>query len=80
MRDGDVLAFVEVRYRRSNPYTTAAASVTPAKQQRLVHAAEFFLAMQPQHRHRAVRFDVVAIDAGQTDTTITWIKDAFRPH
>jgi Predicted endonuclease distantly related to archaeal Holliday junction resolvase len=36
MRDGAVIVFVEVRYRRSASYGDAAASVTPQKQQRLL--------------------------------------------
>ncbi len=39
MRDGAVIVFVEVRYRRSASYGDAAASVTPQKQQRLLKAA-----------------------------------------
>ncbi len=79
MRDGEVLAFVEVRYRRNSRYTTAAASVTPAKQRRLIRAAGYFLAGRPQHRNRPVRFDVVAIDAARSGTDLNWIRDAFRP-
>ena len=39
-----------------------------------------FLARQPQHAARPVRFDVVAIDAdARGEQTVEWIRDAFRP-
>lgn len=69
-RDGTVV-FVEVRRRRDGRHGGAAASVTPAKQARIVLAARHFLmrwASPP-----ACRFDVVAIDGER----IEWLKGAF---
>ena len=42
--DGDSLAIVEVRYRASDRYGGAAASITPAKRRRIVHASRVLLA------------------------------------
>lgn len=69
MRDGACLVFVEVRRRQSRGFGGAAASITPAKQRRLVHAAETFLLRYP--RVPPCRFDVIAIDAGR----IEWLRD-----
>jgi len=72
MRQGQTLVFVEVRARAGNRYGGAAASVTPAKQRRLIRAAQYYL-----QRFRAVppcRFDVVAIDAG----VMSWLKNAIE--
>lgn len=69
-RDG-TLVFVEVRRRRDARHGGAAASVTPAKQARIVLAARHYLmrwATPP-----ACRFDVVAIDGDQVE----WLKGAF---
>jgi len=71
MQDGEVLVFVEVRRRAGRSYGGAAASVTPAKQRRLLSAAEHYLL-----RYRAppaCRFDVVAIDGAE----ISWLKNAI---
>jgi len=72
MRDGDTLVFVEVRYRASQRFGGAAASVDRRKQIRISAAAAYFL-----QRHTIAlpcRFDVVAIGpAGQLD----WIRHAF---
>lgn len=68
----NLLVFVEVRQRSSQRYGGAAASVTRAKQAKLIIAAQVFL-----QRHADLppcRFDVVAID----DDAIEWIKQAFE--
>lgn len=72
MRDGDTLVFVEVRYRSSQRFGGAAASVDRRKQARLAAAAAYFLQRHPVAT--PCRFDVVAIGpAGQTN----WIRHAF---
>ncbi|SDX76617.1 putative endonuclease [Allochromatium warmingii] len=72
MRDAQTLVFVEVRYRRSAQFGTAAATVDARKQQRLIQAAQQYLQQHPTAL--ACRFDVVAID-GQD--RIEWIRQAF---
>jgi putative endonuclease len=72
MRDADTLVFVEVRYRRSRYYGTAAESVDAYKQRRLTAAAGHYLQGHPSPL--PCRFDVVAIESGDA---IDWIRDAF---
>ncbi len=60
LRDGDVLVFVEVKYRPSGHAGDGLAAVTPAKQCRIVHAARAFLS-EREAEDTAVRFDVVEI-------------------
>lgn len=72
MRDGDTLVFVEVRYRSSDRFGGAAASVDWRKQARLASAAAYFLQRHPVAS--PCRFDVIAI--GPADQT-TWIRHAF---
>jgi len=69
-RDG-TLVFAEVRARSSSAHGGAAASVTHAKQRRLVYAAQRYL--QRFAALPACRFDVVAIDGER----IEWIRAAF---
>lgn len=75
MQDGDILVFVEVRARRSDRFGGAAASVTFAKQQRLVRTAQFFLKTAWRGPMPHCRFDVVAISG----EGIAWLRDAFTP-
>lgn len=69
-RDG-TLVFVEVRARASTAHGGAAASVTPAKQRRLVYAARHYLLQQASPP--PCRFDVLALDGEQ----ISWLRAAF---
>lgn len=73
MRDGGVLAFIEVRYRASERFGGAAASVDRHKQARLIAAAGYYLQRHPTDL--PCRFDVVAIGAGDQ---VRWIRNAFE--
>jgi putative endonuclease len=83
MLDGTTLVFVEVRFRRNRNFGGAAASVTQAKQQRLLIAARHLLQTSRELQRYRARFDLVAIDADEhrpdaVQPTLEWIKDAFR--
>ncbi|MDR2220257.1 MAG: YraN family protein [Methylobacillus sp.] len=73
MRDGKQTVFVEVRLRSHGAFGGAAASITPAKQQKLIRAAEHYLM---QHGLTSCRFDAVLLDELSTDS-IVWLKNAF---
>ncbi len=72
MQERAALVFVEVRKRADRSHGGAAASVTGAKQARLILAAQIYL--QRFKHPPACRFDVVAIDGAQLD----WLKDAIQ--
>lgn len=74
MDHGDVLVFVEVRYRQSQQFGGAALSVGRQKQRRLSRAAASFLAEHPVLAQRPCRFDVLAFEG----ESVQWIRDAFR--
>jgi len=69
MRDGKALVFVEVRQRADARFGGAIASVTTAKQKRLVHAAQVYLQSLPSTP--VCRFDLVAIEGDQ----LHWLKN-----
>jgi putative endonuclease len=77
MLDGPVLVFTEVRYRGSNSHGGGAASVTAAKQRKIIQAARRFLACEKRHAHRRCRFDVVSIGSERGRTVMNWIRSAF---
>lgn len=76
---GEVLIFVEVRYRRNPRYASAAASVTPAKQRRILRTAQYFLQRRGWQNSRPCRFDVIAFSPSQAHRAdgIQWIQSAF---
>ena len=77
MQDGSTQVFVEVRYRSNPNFGSAAESVTPAKQQRVIAAAQHYLLSVCQDGIPSCRFDVVAV-CGNKQQNIEWIKDAFQ--
>lgn len=74
LRDGATLVFVEVRLRSSQRFGGAAASITRAKQTRIIATARQFLASQKPLP--PCRFDVVLLGTGQPPT-IEWLRNAF---
>jgi len=73
LADGPTLVFAEVRLRSNRDFGGAAASITPAKRQRILRAARHYLMGRAE---QACRFDVLLLDALDPDR-IEWIKDAF---
>jgi len=74
MQGKTTLIFVEVRKRAvgAAQFGGAAASVTPAKQRRLIVAAQVYL---KRYTHPpACRFDVVTIDGNE----LNWLKNAIE--
>jgi putative endonuclease len=73
-REGDLLLIVEVRTRADDQFGGAAASVTPAKQRRIVRTSALFLQLHPELRRCRVRFDVIVVRDGR----IEWLRHAFE--
>jgi putative endonuclease len=77
MRDGNTIAFVEVRLRNRTDYGTGAESVDARKQARLLSCAEHYL-----QRHATLlarcRFDVVSILQCNNAQKLKWIRNAFN--
>ena len=75
MQQDTTLVFIEVRLRANDRYGSAAESITPQKQRRIIAAAQHYLQNNPSSL--ACRFDAVAI-SGKTDPSINWIPNAFQ--
>lgn len=63
--------FVEVRYRKSQKFGGAAASVSKSKQQKVKNSALFYLSQR--NITPSIRFDVFAFEGEQHN----WIQSAF---
>jgi putative endonuclease len=77
-RDGQTLAFIEVKTRRSQRFGPAAAAVTIEKQRHLIKASQVYLS-QKRKADELCRFDVVTIEVDSQGPRIELIKDAFQP-
>lgn len=75
LRDGNVLVFAEVRMRARSDFGGARASITAAKQAKLIKTANQYLTQFT--RPPACRFDAVLLGAA-SDSAIEWIKNAFN--
>jgi putative endonuclease len=79
IREGDVLAIVEVRTRRNARFGGAAASVDARKRRRIAVAAAQLLQARPDLARLRVRFDVLALRprVDSVDFEVEWIRHAF---
>ena len=73
IKDNDIIAFVEVKYRKSNSSNNAIYSVSKAKQKRISSCALSYISSKKLSLNNKFRFDVVAIDGKE----FKWIKNAF---
>ncbi|KAF0164176.1 MAG: hypothetical protein FD157_2541 [Rhodocyclaceae bacterium] len=72
-RDAKTTVFVEVRMRSRSDFGGAAASITAAKQARLILAARHWLL---RHGETPCRFDCMLFDSLDPDK-IEWLRNAF---
>lgn len=81
MRDrdrlGEVLVFVEVRYRAGDGHGGGAASIDGWKRRKLLQAAQLYL-VRERCPDAACRFDVVEASGDPAQPGLRWIRDAFR--
>jgi putative endonuclease len=75
--DRGALAIVEVRYRATDRFGGAAASITFPKRGRIVRAARTLLATNPELRRLPARFDVVEVTGPPDALDCRLIRAAF---
>lgn len=73
MRDEDTIVFVEVRLRAAGALVSAAESIDPHKQRRIVTAARHYLAGRTES---PCRFDCVLLDSLDAGA-VRWVRNAF---
>jgi putative endonuclease len=75
--DGTALAIVEVRYRTSDRFGGAAASITAGKRSHIIRAARALLATNPPLAKLPARFDVVEVSGPADSLDCHLIRGAF---
>jgi len=75
--DGAALAIIEVRYRASDRFGGAAASITQGKRRRIINAARALLATNPPLAKLPARFDVVEVSGPNDALNCQLIRSAF---
>ena len=76
-RDNDILAFVEVRYRKTSQYGHAWETVDTNKQQRIIKTAQYYLLNNEKYEQLNPRFDLISMDGELDDPDIEWFQSAF---
>lgn len=78
MIDAETLVFIEVRLRSNSQFGSAAASITPQKQQKLILTAQHYLQLHVNNQSQvACRFDAILMR--KTDLNdIEWLRNAFE--
>jgi putative endonuclease len=75
MTEATTLVFIEVRLRSNARFGSAALSITPQKQQKLILTAQYYC---QQHAIQSpCRFDVILMHKAEL-SAIEWIKNAFE--
>lgn len=74
-KDGDVLAFIEVKSRHSLQHGKPSDFVNFKKQRNIIRAAAVYL--QRIRHQNDIRFDIVSVYSQPGKTDISLIKDAF---
>jgi putative endonuclease len=78
-RRGPVLAFVEVKARRTSTCGTPEDAVDPRKRRQIARLAELWLSARPWALAGVtdVRFDIVAVDAASVPCRVRHLPAAF---
>jgi len=74
VRKGEILAFVEVKYRKNT--AQALAALTPRQRDRVGRAAQLFVSARPDLAHLDQRFDVVLVTI---EKLMQHIKNYWQP-
>jgi putative endonuclease len=77
VRDGAIVAFVEVRFRKGAAFGGAAVSVDATKRRKLARAAQAWLKAHHAEAASPCRFDVVAVTPARGALHCEWIAGAF---
>lgn len=71
------LVFVEVRGRKPSQYGSAAGTVTPSKQKKIIVSAQNYISENKISAHQDMRFDVIGVQLNPSAMSFDWIKGAF---
>lgn len=76
-KNSEFVIFIEVKYRKNNRYGEPFAFVDTKKQRRLIMTALHYNQCKGLNEKHPMRFDVISIQAQNTQFDIQWLKNAF---
>ncbi|ADZ91581.1 YraN family protein [Marinomonas mediterranea] len=72
-KEGEVVVFVEVKFRKNHTRGKAVESITPSKLSKILLTAQYWI-KRHKHEHSPVRFDAVTFDKIIDETSLNWLK------
>lgn len=78
MLDGNIIVFIEVRYRAKNSYAFAIESIDHRKCGRIIKTGRKYLQENRWTSGNLCRFDVITVSGNLDQPEIGWIKNAFQ--
>lgn len=76
--DKEILAFIEVRYRKNEHFLSAVETIDRRKCKKIVITSEYYLNKHKKYQSHYCRYDVIAISGALDKPVIEWIKNAFQ--
>ena len=82
MLDKDYLVFVEVRYRQRTEYGHPLETIDYRKQQKLLHAIQYYLLKNSKYNNLPCRIDAIAIYVTNSENhsteNVMWVHNAIH--
>ena len=72
-RLGEILRFIEVKYRKNNSFGEPYEAVTKSKQRKIIKTAMWYLNLNAKYQNIQCSFDVISI----TDSEIIYLENCF---
>ena len=78
MEQGNIVTFIEVRYRKNNRYLAPIETINPQKCTRIINTGLHYLQGNRDALKKPCRFDVITVSGNLQSPDIMWIKNAFH--
>jgi len=78
MQHGEIVTYIEVRYRKNNRYMDPVETIDVRKRNRIIKTSLHFMQSNRSAAKRPCRFDVITVSENPAIPEIKWIKNAFQ--
>ena len=76
MKDGEIIVFIEVRYRSNTKFLEPVDSINKTKVKKIIRTSQHYI-QKFEDEQNLYRFDIIALTGNLDLPDIDWIKNAF---
>ena len=76
MKDGEIIVFIEVRYRSNTKFLDPVESINKTKVKKIIRTSQHYI-QKFEDEQNLYRFDIIALTGNLDLPDIDWIKNAF---